>query len=156
MYNVTVPWECASYMVSLFDQLSEDLSDHQSRAIEQEYYRAHLIRESRNLALSSIPNSKRPSSSPSSSASTKTAGTDKHLVGRSADTTPTKTCAGHFGKQLKATYGDGRPYKCAFCKSCKFRHIGKVGKTREEILEIIKALPTTARDELGRAVTKPV
>ena len=157
MYNVSVPWEAASYMVSLFDQLSGDLSDHQSRAIEQEYYRAHLIRESRNLALSSISTPNRSSSS--SSASTNIAGTDKHYVGRSTVTAkeiPTKTCAGHFGKQLKATYGDGRPYKCAFGKSCKFKHIGKVGKTREEVLAIIKALPTTAQDDLGRAVGKHV
>ena len=55
MYDAREPWECAGYLASLFDSLSKDLSDHQSRAVEEEYYRAHLIRESRAAAKLSTP-----------------------------------------------------------------------------------------------------
>ena len=147
--DVSNPSDCAHFLTGLFEQLSDDLSDHQSRAVEEEYFRAHLLRQSR-LAV-------KPTSSTPGKSTDKKRSADSQ---RSRDDTegtkeaPTKTCAGHFGKQLKATYSDGRGYKCAFGKSCKFLHVGKVGKTHQQVLDIIKALPTTARDDLLRAVTK--
>ena len=143
MYCVSEPWECASYLTQLFNDLSDNLSNHQTRAMEEEYYRAHLIREARAASLSS--------STPSRTASN----SDKNL--RSAtpttSTTPTKTCAGHFGGLLKAIYADGRPYKCAFGKTCKFKHIAKAGKTRQEISDIISLLPATAREDLSKTIS---
>lgn len=144
MYCVSEPWECASYLTQLFNDLSDNLSNHQIRAMEEEYYRAHLIRESRAAGLSL--------STPSRSSSTVK---KNPRLETSTTPSPPKTCAGHFGKQMKAVYSDGRPYKCAFGKSCKFQHIAKAGKTREEIAIIISKLPATAQDDLSRTlVTK--
>ena len=145
-FPVTDPEECAIYLNSLFDQLSMDLSDFHSRAIEEEYYRAHVIRETRNAAKTPTP--KKTTSSNPDRPERPTRGADRPKEA------PTKTCAGHLGRQLKAAYTDGRPYKCAFGKSCKFRHIGKVGKTKAEMLEIISLLPTTAKEDLTRAMSK--
>ena len=41
--DVSNPSDCAHYLTGLFEQLSDDLSDHQSRAVEEEYFRAHLF-----------------------------------------------------------------------------------------------------------------
>ena len=42
---VTTPEECAAYLGSLFSKLSVDLSDHVSRAVEEDYFLMRLIRE---------------------------------------------------------------------------------------------------------------
>ena len=96
-FPVSDPEECAIYLASLFDQLSTDLSDYHSRAIEEEYFRAHLIRESRNLAKLTTPKRNAPTSDRNS--------TNRSAIDRSRDL-PTKTCAGHFGKQLKAVFSE--------------------------------------------------
>ena len=144
MYSVTEPWECASYLSDIFMDLSRNLSDRQTRALEEEYFRAHLIRESRAAIVKVSTPAKTSTSSDRRSPKNPT-DSDRPRE------TPTKTCAGHFGRQLKAFYADGRPYKCAFGKACKFRHIGKVGKTKQEVLDIIALLPATARADLGTA-----
>ena len=43
-----------------------------------------------------------------------------------------------------------------FGKSCKFKHIGKVGKTYQEVIDIIALLPATAKEDLTRAIKKTV
>lgn len=147
MPKVSNPTECAFYLSGLFDQLSEDLSDHQSRKVEEEYFRAHLLRQQRAAAkFHSTP-------TPSKRSADKTPTKTRDAIDATRETTK-RTCAGHFGKQLKATFSDGRAYKCAFGKTCKFLHVGKVGKTHKQVLDIISALPTTARDDLTRAVQK--
>ena len=145
MYSVTEPWECASYLSDIYMDMSRNLSDRQTRALEEEYFRAHLIRESR-AANVKTPMPTRPLNASDRKPSPKTP-TDMERTRE----TPTKTCAGHFGRQLKAFYANGRPYKCAFGKACKFRHIGKVGKTKQEVLDIIALLSATARTDLGAA-----
>ena len=125
-----------------------DLSDFHSRAIEEEYYRAYVIYEIRNAAKPPTPKMTRSSNPERPERPAR--GTDRR---REA---PTKTCASHLGKQLKAAYSDEHLYKCAFGNSCKFRRIGKVGKTRVEMLEIISLLPATAREDLTKAMSKTV
>ena len=137
------PEDCSLYLGSLFNTLSMDLSDHHSRAVEIEYFRMHQIRDSRAAKLST-PKRENTSSSSATSISASTIKKDA----------PTKTCAGHFGSQLKASYSDGRPYSCAFGKTCKFKHVRRIAKTNLEVLAIIASLPATARDDLGRAVKK--
>ena len=137
------PEDCSLYLGSLFNTLSMDLSDHHSRAVEIEYFRMHQIRDSRAAKLSTP---KRENTSSSSSTSVATSNSKKDA--------PTKTCAGHFGSQLKAFYSDGRPYSCAFGKACKFKHVRKIGKTNQEVQAIIASLPATARDDLGKVVKK--
>ena len=68
---------------------------------------------------------------------------------------PLRPCAGHLGKQLKAAFPDGRPYKCGYGKACKFRLVGKVGKTPLELLELIAQLPSAAQKDL-RKMTKKI
>lgn len=150
MPDVSHPTECAFYLAGLFDQLSDDLSDHQNRLTEEEYFRANLLRLQRTAA--------KNLSTPTSSSSGKRSADKNPIKKRDAiddsRDAPRKTCAGHFGRQLKALYSDGRPYKCAFGKTCKFRHVGKVGKTHQEVLDIIASLPTTAKEDLSRSLRK--
>ena len=149
MADVSHPSECAFYPVNLFVQLSEDLSDHQSRAIEVEYFRAHLLRQNRAQKTSS-------STTPSKS-NDRNRNLDAPSSRAITDITkeaPTKICAGHFGQLFKALYSDGRQYKCAYGNGCKFKHLSKVGKTHLEILDIINHLPTTARDDLLKVVAR--
>ena len=68
--------------------------------------------------------------------------------------TSLKTCSGDFGKQLKAVFSDGRPYVCAFGKKCKFKHVSKIGKTKQEVVDIVARLPTTAKADLTKALEK--
>jgi hypothetical protein len=157
--DVREPRECASYLTSLFVSLSRDLGDHLTRTTEEEYFRAHLIRESRATAKLSTPRKPLPISSSSSSPTSKKTKHSPSSTNPSGSILekrelPTKTCAGHLGKQLKAFYADGRPYKCAFGKACKFRHIGRVGKTILELQEIISSLPSTAREDLSAVLKK--
>ena len=42
---VRTPHECAAYLASVFNRLSVDLSDHVSRAVEEDYFPMRLIRE---------------------------------------------------------------------------------------------------------------
>ena len=91
--DVSNPSDCAHYLTGLFEELSDDLSDHQSRAVEEEYFRAHLLRQSR-LAV-------KPTSSTPGKPIDKIRSAGSR---RSRDETeetkevPTKTCAGYFGK----------------------------------------------------------
>ena len=126
---VTTPEECAAYLGSLFSKLSVDLSDHVSRAVEEDYFRMRLIREA-----SIVAKSLTPKKSP-----------EKKKV------SPMRPCAGHLGKQLKAIYPDGRPYKCNFGKGCIFKHVGKSGKTEKDLQDIISLMPAAAQEDLKKA-----
>lgn len=128
--DLRTPEECATFMVSLFDQLSVDLADHQQRTLDEDYFRVRKAREA--IILQSAVKTPTPSK--------------KEAVSR--------PCAGHLGKQLKAVYADGRPYQCNYGKSCMFEHIGKSGKTAKDIKELILRMPASAQDDLLKAAKK--
>ena len=120
-------------------KLADDLSDHRHRAVEEEYFRMRIIREARISQRNvSCDKSKIKSGSPAAKKSD----------------IPLRPCAGHLGKQLKALYPDGRPYKCVYGKVCKFRHDGKVGKTNEQLMQIIAQLPLAAQEDLHKVKKK--
>lgn len=131
--QLTNPRECATYLYTLFEQLSDELSDHQHRAVEEEYFRMRLVREARIAK--------------------KSPRTPPKTVERIKES-PLRPCAGHLGKQLKALFPDGRPYKCDYGKACKFRHVNKSGKTPPEILELIAQLPSAAQEDLRKMTKK--
>ena len=122
---VSTPEECAAYLGPLFSRLSVDLSDHVSRAVEEDYFRMRLIREA-----SIVAKTLTPKKSP-----------------EKKEDSPMRPCAGHLGKQLKAIYPDGRPYKCNFGKGCIFKHVGKSGKTEKDQQDIISLMPAAAQDQ---------
>ena len=128
---VTTPHECAAYLVTLFSRLSVDLSDHVSRAVEEDYFRMRLICEASIAVAVKIP-------------------TPKKSPEKKKDSTM-RPCAGHLGKQLKAVFPDGRPYKCNFGKACIFKHVGKSGKTEKDLLDVIALMPAAAQDDLKKA-----
>jgi hypothetical protein len=49
---------------------------------------------------------------------------------------------------------DGKPYRCGLGKDCGFKHIGGNGKTTEQILELISAMPKAFHDDLTKAAKK--
>ena len=136
---ITNPVECAAFLKSLFVKLADDLSDHRHRAVEEEYFRMLIIREARISQRNvSCDKSKIKSGSPAAKKSD----------------IPLRHCAGHLGKQLKALYPDGRPYKCVYGKACKFRHDKKVGKTNDQLMQIIAQLPLAAQEDLHKVMKK--
>jgi hypothetical protein len=116
------PEECASFLHSLLETLVLNLKDHHHRALEDEYYRIAFIRDRR---IAEIAARAEPTSS--SKPKAKTGSPTKKAE------SPLRTCAGHFGKQRKATFPDC-PYKCSFGQACKFRHVTMIGKTHSEIV----------------------
>ena len=138
---LTNPGHCATFLSNLFVQLASDLGDHQLRAVEEEYFRMRLVREAR-ITQKSSTSTPLKASTPAKAAERR-------------KESPLRPCAGHLGKQLKAVFPDGRPYKCSYGKACKFRHVGKVGKTPPELLELIAQLPSAAQEDL-RKMTKKI
>ena len=136
---LTNPIEWAAFLEYLFQELAVGLADHRHRATEEEYFRMRIVRETR------IAQRNTPSNKPK---------TKKESPAAKKGETPSRHCAGHLGKQLKALYADGRPYKCFYGKACKFQHASKVGKTNEQLLKIIAQLPPTAQEDLQTAVRK--
>jgi hypothetical protein len=102
---LTNPEECACFLNSLFATLVDTLKDHHLRALEDEYFRIAITRDERIAARLA----------PTSSSKAK----PKAEAPAKKPQSPLRTCAGHFGKQLKATFPDGRPYKCSFGQACK-------------------------------------
>lgn len=129
--SLTSPEECALQISVLLEQLSFDLSDHVGRAIEEEYYRVRIAREI-SIAAMAI--------------TTPAPGCKKANALR--------PCAGHLGKQLRASYPDGRDYKCMYGKECVFSHIGKNGKTPKELKELISRMPAKHQEDLMKAAAK--
>ena len=43
------PEECATYLTAIFGQLSADLSDHHTGALEEEYFRMRTAREEKSV-----------------------------------------------------------------------------------------------------------
>ena len=129
------PAECSLFLQSMFDHLSEDLSDNVSRAQEEVHYRVRLAREAgiTPKLKSTTSKSKTPS-----------------LVEKKKDVS-TRPCAGHLWKQLKAVYADGRGYQCTYGKKCIFQHVGKKGKTEKELSDLIASIPELARGDLRKA-----
>ena len=125
--------ESAAYLYNLLDELADDLGDHRHRAIEEEYFRMRLVREARIIQ--------------------KSASTPSKVTERKMES-PLRPCALHLGKQLKALFPDGRPYKCIYGKNCKFDHVSKVGKTPSELLGIISQLPSAAQEDLRKMTKK--
>jgi hypothetical protein len=95
---LTNPEECAFFLHSLFATLVDNLKDHHLRALKDEYFRIAITRDERivaRLALTSSSKTKPKADAPAKKPQS-----------------PLRTCAGHFGKQLKAILPateDGRP-----------------------------------------------
>lgn len=148
-FSVDTPELCAALFTRDFDKLSEDLSDHQSMARQDAFYRVQM---SRKMELQQ----KTPSVTPSKVAaaiqpSVRFAGASdiKEEKGASG---PSKICSGHFGKQLAAVRKDGRPYACGFDKNCTFVHLSIAGKSDERLLEIAGTMPPPIKSDLIRAI----
>lgn len=131
------PPQCAAYLESLFSKLAEDLSDHQTRVVEEAYFRMRLTRN--------------PLSKIEVSVSTFTEATPKMAVA-SVPSSRNDPCANYLGSSLKAVHKDGNPYSCSFGKACKFRHVDAEGKKRKELIELIALTPASARVDLTKAL----
>ena len=128
---VSKPSECAAFLVHLFVVLANDLSDDVSRRTEDDHFRVRLSRD-RNAILKTPSPAKLEERAP-------------------ATKSPTKPCAGHLGKQLKAVFPDGSPYRCKWGKSCIFQHVGKARKSMKELLDVIALMPTVNQEDLKKA-----
>lgn len=143
--HVQTPEQCAALIISSFDKLAEDLSDHNTRSRQDAYFRVKMARKAAasSLGRSGLTNPK----------------VDKAII-RFADNIkeekgapgPSKICSGHIGKQLSAVRKDGRPYTCSYEKDCTFQHVSIVGKTTERLLEIASAMPPPMKQDLTRAI----
>lgn len=134
------PRQCATFLSNLFIKLASDLGDHQLTAVEEECFRMRLVHEAR-ITQKSSTNSQLKANTPAKAAERR----KESLL---------RPCAGHLGKQLKAVFPDGRPYRCGYGKACKFRHVGKIGETPLELLELIAQLPSAAQEDLRKMTAK--
>ena len=138
------PHGCAIFLRQIFTSLSESLADHQSRAVEEAYFRMRLVRDASLTPIIPEPlvTQKTPGKRVKSSKVTAVPAKPK-----------TKPCVGHLGAQLKATFPDGKPYRCHYGKLCAYRHALYKGKTESEMFEIIQTLPLSAQEDLRKMVT---
>jgi hypothetical protein len=64
----------------------------------------------------------------------------------------TKVCSGNLGKQLVATWKDGRQYACAFGKDCTFDYMSIAGKSDQKLLEVSATMPPPKKQDINRAI----
>ena len=127
--------KCSAYLQSLFSDLKETLSDHQSRGIEESYFHRAM---GLNISSASV------------------------LSNESKPDLPTKTkvtgrpCSGFIGEQLKAKLADGSLYKCTYGADCTFRHATIKGKSDKELSELLSQLPSLAQADCRKVLKTKV
>ena len=159
--SVQTPEKCAAFLTYLFDELSTDLSNHQSMTKMDTFFRFRQLRRvemasaTKSLATKSTPTIETPSSRPIGTPSPPQAPAkikfEKAAAGGSADKSD-KPCAGFLGGQLGATRRDGRPYDCKFGRNCIFGHMSIAGKTKENLLSLAAGLPSAAQADMKKAI----
>ena len=136
--SVKNPEECAACLTAFFGQLSSDLSDHQTRTLEEEYYRMRIAQEKEltvKLKKETPPLKKAVG------------------AGKEVTSTLTRACAGFLGNQLKAKHADGTAYSCSY-NPCRFLHIGRKGKPFKDVAKLVAEMPSPAREDLTKAMKK--
>ena len=123
--------ECSAYLQSLFSDLKETLSHHQSRGIEESHF--HRAEGLKITSASTV-----------SSESQSDVQTKKKVSGR--------PCSGFLGEQLKAKLADGSLYKCVYGADCTFRHATIKGKSEKELSELLSQLPSPAQADFKKAL----
>lgn len=122
---VRTPAHCAVFLKGLFCNLSQLLSDYQTRAVEEAYFRLHQVE---NRAVSLKRNA-------------------------AINTKPVrKLCSNFLGSSLKAKKPDGSSYKCSYGKECRFRHLGAKERTDAAVNALIAKLPRSVQGDLQKAL----
>ena len=142
--SVKTPEECATFLRVLFDKLTEDLSDHSSRMVEESFFRVRMARTSSGMPAAEKTGTERTQH-------------EKLSVKFEAATAAegkkgSRPCAGHIGSQLNAVKPDGRPYTCGYGKECTFRHITIEGKTVKKLTELAEGMPPAAQRDILKAI----
>lgn len=120
---------------SLFKDLKETLSDHQSRGIEELYFHRAL---GLNIASAcEVSNESKPDLH-----------TKKKVTGR--------PCSGFIGEQLKAKLADGSLYKCTYGADCTFRHATIKRKSEKELSELSSQLSSPAQADFRKVLKTKV
>ena len=157
--SVQTPEKYAIFLISLFDELSTDLSDHQLMTKMDTYFRFRQLRRvemnaaARSPATKSVSFSETPKTlgNPAQPQAPAKVKSEKRGAGEVNDRS-SKSCAGHLGGQLGATRRDGRAYECKFGKDCTFSHVSIAGKTSEKLLDIAAGLPSSALADIKKAI----
>ena len=157
--TVQTPEKCASFLTSLFDDLSTDLSNHQTMTQMDTFFRFRQLRRVEMMAAAKSPATKskpaidtpRQISNMSPPPAPEKIKREKDVGGVAGDKS-SKPCAGHLGGQLAATRRDGRVYECKFGKDCIFSHVSIAGKTSEMLLDIAAGLPPAALADIKKAI----
>jgi hypothetical protein len=144
--SVQNPEHCAALFSSAFDKLSDDLSEHHSMVRQDAHFRVYLARKTEVTTRSRPEAVVTPKPEKSSVKFVEGVKEEKGSPG------PAKICSGHMGKQLAAVRKDGRPYVCAFDKSCTFVHMSIAGKSDERLTEIASSMPAPIKHDLIRAI----
>ena len=136
--SLGTPEKCARFLTTAFDKMSADLSDHQSMAGQEAYFRLKMARRN------DIASAEKSESGRSDKPSVKFGETivdDKKIATQ-------KTCSGILGSQLSAVRKDGRPYACTFGKDCAFSHVSVAGKSKTRLKDIVSAMTPGVRADL--------
>ena len=157
--TVQTPEKCASFLTSLFDDLSTDLSNHQTMTQMDTFFRFRQLRRVEMMAAAKSPATKskpaidtpRQISNVSPPPAPEKIKREKDVAGVAGNKS-SKPCAGHLGGQLGATRRDGRGYECKFGKDCIFSHVSIAGKTSEKLLDIAAGLPPAALADIKKAI----
>jgi hypothetical protein len=142
--SVRTPDNCAAFLTTAFDKLTDDLSDYQTMLKQTSLFRIKLARKN--------------GAARSEAASIKI---DKAVKFEKVIEKPReeggvsgapKVCSGHFGKQLAATKRDGRPYTCRLEKNCLYAHVSIAGMSPEKIVQIATSMPGTMKVDFLKAI----
>ena len=141
--SLNSPDLCSRFFTETFDNLCENLSDHQAMAKQEAYFRLRLARRLEMTGESRSPGSNKEL---------------KKVIVRSSAVSPeenreqSKPCAGYVGHQLGAVKKDGRPYKCRFGKDCSFQHLSVQGKSKRKLEDLAAMMPHSAQQDFRRII----
>lgn len=163
--SVNTPEKCAVFLTRLFDELSTDLSSHQSMTQMDAFFRFRQLRRNEMAAVVKSEAATEPSLAASNG---KDGG--KQSKGKTAPSSLSakvkfdsegaeekvsasmKACAGFLGGQLGAVRKDGRPYECKFGRECIFRHMSIAGKSNQRLLDLVGGVPASHQADLKKAI----
>lgn len=144
--SVENPEHCAALFQANFEKLSDDLSEHHSMVKLDSRFRVFLASKEE------VVGKNRPEMFITPKAERQSVKLVDGTKEEKVPPGPSKICSGHMGKQLSAVRKDGRPYLCAYDKSCTFVHMSIAGKSDERLLEIASTMPSPIKHDLIRAI----
>lgn len=136
------PKKCATFLTAAFDKLSSDLSNHQSMARQEAYFRLKVARRN------DIASAQKSEICLCEKLSVKFG----ELIVEDKKIANQRTCSGFFGSQLGAVRKDGRPHACNFGKDCAFSHVSVAGKSKTRLRDIVSTMMPGVRTDLTKAI----